>query len=81
MWNYVQNNLGINEGYFNVVHYGAYDGVSKKPTIFYSNLDLELRKVGKGYKSKLGQAQQARKDRSDIPKKLLIEVFEKFEKL
>lgn len=77
MWIYIKNNLGFKNGVYNKTSYGSYGFIAKKPTIFLSNIDLELKNekwISKG----VGVDNMQRKNRSDIPEKLIQDIFSKF---
>lgn len=86
MWRYIKHNIGFKKSIKNLVHYGAYGAINKKPTIFLSNIELDLRLCPKnwvGYKGEGASRWEEipKKDRSDIPKDLINETLDKFIKV
>lgn len=71
----------------NIAHYIAYDNeFTKKPTIFASNVELDLLKATKGMKQehrwgyRKGQKNgKGYNKRSSIPEKLIIDIFKQLE--
>lgn len=88
MWKYIEHNLGFKDGVKNLAHYLSYDedGV-KKPTIFLSNLDLNLKTTKNKAKIEINPRLKGRrlesklpsKNKSDIPEKLIQDIFKEFE--
>lgn len=79
IWEFINENVGLN-GFRNKTYYNAYDiNFTKKPTIFFSNVKLDLR---------LNHIKQLRKWeetqgyalRSSIPKDLLKDIIEQITK-
>lgn len=79
IWRYINNNLLFNKGFKNLTYYGLYGFEAKKPTIFMSNLKLNLKLNDKYSKHKSFQSHK-HLNRSDIPKSLIQEIFKQFEK-
>ncbi len=78
LWEYKKLNLNINKGFYNKTIYGAYGTIYKKPTIFYSNIKLDLKQTSdKKFKS-FEYASKQGIDRSYVPPKLLKEIIEQF---
>lgn len=79
MWTYIKERWDFETPvYKNLTHYGAYGGISKKPTIFLSNVEMCLSKTPKGFKQKTRWEEILKKNRSDIPPKLIQEIFDNF---
>lgn len=84
LWKYYKQ-IHSFEGFKNIAHYAAYEPeeFSKKPTCFYSNIELDLKKMKKGEKSKLtfqGKGKNAISRsyniRSKIPLSLIKDILE-----
>lgn len=75
LWNVVEHHL---EGFSNVAWYCSYGAPYKKPTKFYSNVELELKQELP--KQKLISFEYAGSgiNRSQIPLELLRDIFKKF---
>ena len=77
MWKYINNN----KDYHNLAIYGAYNHPVKKPTIFLSNLKMDLKTDTENKKFlKWDKDFTNQEKRSEIPKKLIIDIFNKFNK-
>lgn len=65
----------------NLTHYIAYDeNFTKKPTIFASNIKLNLKIADKGQKQKKSWAQTRNyNNRASLPTKLIVEAFDELE--
>lgn len=79
IWEFINENVGLN-GFRNKTYYNAYDmNFTKKPTIFFSNVKLDLRlnhiKQLKKWEEQYGYAL-----RSSIPKDLLKDIIEQITK-
>ncbi|QGZ97270.1 putative C5 cytosine methyltransferase (MAV1virus-like) [Mycoplasma sp. NEAQ87857] len=75
MWNYIESFLGFN-GIKNKTYYSNYDlNFSQKPTIFYSNIELNLKYDFsiKGNKNFYNSGNY--ESRSKIPKDLIIDII------
>lgn len=88
LWNYVKYNLDKKDmGTFNLVHYGAYGSISKKPTYIFSNSELNLKTVERNWRGYQQEGQPTnwkevhKDDRSDIPKPLIEDIFGIWEEL
>ena len=89
MWDYIRQTLtsstfNIDDLYLNSTYYGNYGSVYVKPTTFLSNINLELNTNTKRklmFNNTVGVSIDniSKKDRSDIPTKLLQAIFKKFE--
>ncbi len=87
IWKYIEGNLGFNKGIKNLAHYLAYDeDYFKKPTIFLSNINLNLKTTKEKAKIEINTRLKGRriknkasiKDRSNIPEQLLKDIINKF---
>lgn len=80
IWEFIKENVGL-EGYHNVAHYNCYDKeFSQKPTIFFSNVKLNLmsHKIPSG---KRWESVHGYKKRSMIPSELLEDILKQVENL
>ena len=75
IWKLINYNWDFNH-ISNIADYSAYGFISKKPTIFLSNTLLDL-KTSK-QKSSINTEQISQKQRSDIPKDLIRDIFDQF---
>jgi len=83
LWKYIENNLNLDINFkriYNKTYYANYDFITLKPTIFLSNINLNLNNKKPnfiGLKDIFGQRGNWL---SHIPKKLIQEIFNKFDK-
>lgn len=77
MWEYIQKILGFHLPYINLVRYNNYDYPLQKPTKFVGNIFLNLNSEVKPAKTTLTNFSKSYNERSNIPQKLVIEIFEK----
>lgn len=81
IWNYFENILGFKIPYDNKTYYGHYDYPIKKPTRFKANIDLDLNYTSykhenpDGRKNLMGYTLQGYNNRSNIPEKLVKDIF------
>ncbi len=81
MWRYIREKMEMNFGFENIAMYGAYNHPVKKPTIFLSDLELDLKTDTKRMKFlKWDKDFTDKTKRSSIPKELLIDIFNQFKK-
>lgn len=76
IWKYIES-IYKGDYILNDTYYGDYGGLTPKKTTFMSNVKMELKCIGGRTGMNLGMLQ--RKDRSDIPKNLLFDIFNIFE--
>ena len=77
MWQWIENHLNI-KGFKNIAHYNAYnEAFTKKPTNFFSNKKLNLKKSN--LKSKNWSEVCGYDTRSSIPNELIIDIIEQLE--
>lgn len=80
MWDFIKHHWCFNEGFNNKANYSLYDSnFSLKPTIFKSNIQLNLRKKDKQYKQKSNSNHMAFGDysqRSSIPAELIKDIID-----
>lgn len=77
IWEYIEKILGFEIEYENKTFYNNYDYLVKKPTKFKSNLDLNLKNENKQGKVKFRDFPKDYNERSNIPLKLVREIFNK----
>lgn len=75
IWEYIQNILGFSIPYFNLTRYNNYDYPLQKPTKFAGNIFLGLKSDIKPAKTTLTNCTKSYNERSNIPQKLLFEIF------
>lgn len=77
IWEYIERILGFHIEYENLTYYNNYDYPIQKPTRFGSNIDLQLKKhhfLSEGNIQTMGWSYN---ERSNIPEKLVIDIFSK----
>lgn len=77
IWDYIEKVLGFDLKYDNLTYYNNYDYPIQKPTRFGSNIDLGLKKDRFLSAGKLKTMRWSYNDRSNIPEKLVIDIFNK----
>lgn len=77
MWEYIDKVIGFELKYDNLTYYNNYDYPIKKPTRFKSNVDLSLKCENIHGDVKFNNFSRSYNDRSNIPQKLVIKIFEK----
>lgn len=77
LWKYIEDVIGFKLPYFNLTRYNNYDYPLQKPTKFASNLNLGLKNVIIKQDVKWGNFSKSYNERSNIPQKLVIEIFTK----
>lgn len=77
MWEYIQKILGFHLPYINLTRYNNYDYPLQKPTKFVGNIFLNLNSEVKPARTTLTNFSKSYNERSNIPQKLVIEIFEK----
>ncbi|QJD61099.1 hypothetical protein HG697_00870 [Streptococcus dysgalactiae subsp. equisimilis] len=84
LWKYIEQIIGFNLPHKNPTRYNNYDYPLQKPTKFASNLFLNLNNEIKPAEVEWGNFSKSYNERSNIPQKLLLEIFQtvlnKFEK-
>lgn len=84
LWKYIEQIIGFNLPHKNPTRYNNYDYPLQKPTKFASNLFLNLNNEIKPTEVEWGNFSKSYNERSNIPQKLLLEIFQtvlnKFEK-
>lgn len=76
IWKYIEQIIGFELPYKNSVRYNNYDYPIQKPTKFASNLFLNLNNEIKQAEVKWGNFSKSYNERSNIPQKLLLEIFQ-----
>lgn len=77
LWKYIEDIIGFKLPYLNLTRYNNYDYPLQKPTKFASNLDLGLKNNIIKQDVKWGHFSKSYNERSNIPQKLVIEIFTK----
>lgn len=77
IWDYTERVLGFHLPYDNLTYYNNYDYPIKKPTKFKSNMDLKLRQEKIENEVSWKSFSRNYNTRSNIPMKLVIDIFEK----
>lgn len=77
IWEYIENVIGFNLPFKNLTRYNNYDYPLQKPTKFASNISLELKNEVIKQEIKWGNFSKSYNERSNIPEKLVDEIFEK----
>lgn len=75
IWEYVRKILGFSLPYLNLTRYNNYDYPLQKPTKFAGNIFLNLNAEVKPAKTTLGKFSKSYNERSNIPQKLLLDIF------
>lgn len=75
IWDYITNVLGFSIEFDNLTNYNNYDYPLKKPTRFKSNVDLNLKKENVKGDIAFGDFSKSYNERSNIPRKLVDEIF------
>jgi len=75
IWEYIQDILGFSIPYFNLTRYNNYDYPLQKLTKFAGNIFLGLNADIKPAKTTLTNFTKSYNERSNIPQKLLFEIF------
>lgn len=78
IWKFIRNNLNNQiYGHFNTGWYGSYGTDYKKPTTFFSNVEIDLKRTKKNYIS-FEYSSKAGIDRSYIPEGIIRDIFKEF---
>lgn len=77
IWEYIERIIGFDIPYENLTYYNNYDYPVSKPTKFKSNLDLRLSKIVIPNEIDFNKTGWSYNERSNIPGKLVDEIFEK----
>lgn len=75
LWKYIEDVIGFKLPYFNLTRYNNYDYPLQKPTKFASNLNLGLKNDIIKQDVKWKNFPRSYNERSNIPQKLVIEIF------
>ena len=81
IWEYIETVIGFNLPYKNLTRYNNYDYPLQKPTKFASNVYLGLKNEVMKQEVAWGSFSKDYNERSNIPKKLVDEIFSKILKL
>ena len=77
IWDYITEVIGFELEFKNFVRYSNYDYPLQKPTRFSGNIDLDLNNKKTKGKVTFGNFSKSYNERSNIPIKLVKEIFEK----
>lgn len=77
LWKYIEDIIGFKLPYLNPTRYNDYDYPLQKPTKFASNLNLDLKNDIIKQDVEWGHFSNSYNERSNIPQKLVIEIFTK----
>ena len=77
LWKYIEDVMGFRLPYLNLTRYNNYDYTLQKPTKFASNIDLGLKNDIIKQDIEWCHFSKSYNERSNIPQKLVIEIFEK----
>lgn len=77
LWKYIEQVMGFKLPYLNMTRYNNYDYPLQKPTKFASNLFLNLNNEIHPAAVEWGNFSKSYNERSNIPQKLVIEIFTK----
>lgn len=77
IWEYIEKVIGFDIPYENLTYYNNYDYPISKPTKFKSNLDLNLSKNVIPNEIDFNKTGWSYNERSNIPERLVKEIFEK----
>ena len=77
LWKYIEDVMGFRLPYLNLTRYNNYDYPLQKPTKFASNIDLGLKNDIIKQDIEWCHFSKSYNERSNIPQKLVIEIFEK----
>lgn len=77
LWKYIKDIIGFKLPYLNLTRYNNYDYPLQKPTKFASNLNLNLKNDIIKQDVEWGHFSKSYNERSNIPHKLVIEIFTK----
>lgn len=77
LWKYIDEVIGFKLPHLNLTRYNNYDYPLQKPTKFASNLDLELKNDIIKQEIEWGKFSKSYNERSNIPQKLVIDIFSK----
>lgn len=80
LWKYIDEVIGFKLPYLNLTRYNNYDYPLQKPTKFASNLYLGLKNDIIKQEIEWGKFSKSYNERSNIPQKLVIEIFTKIYK-
>ena len=80
LWKYIDEVIGFKLPYLNLTRYNNYDYPLQKPTKFASNLYLGLKNDIIKQEIEWGNFSKSYNERSNIPQKLVIEIFTKIYK-
>lgn len=75
IWMYIEDIMGFKLPYLNPTRYNNYDYPLQKPTKFASNIFLNLNNERKPSKVEWGNFSRSYNERSNIPQKLLLDIF------
>lgn len=75
IWKYIEDVMGFKLPYLNMTRYNNYDYPLQKPTKFASNLFLNLNNEVKSSKVEWKYFSRSYNERSNIPQKLLLDIF------
>lgn len=81
IWEYIETVIGFNLPYKNLTRYNNYDYPLQKPTKFASNVYLGLKNEVMKQEVSWGSFSKDYNERSNIPKKLVDEIFSKILKM
>lgn len=77
LWKYIEDVIGFKLPYYNLTRYNNYDYPLQKPTKFASNLNLGLKNDIIKQDVEWKHFSKSYNERSNIPQKLVIEIFTK----
>ena len=80
LWPYIEDIIGFRIPYKNLARYNNYDYPLQKRTIFGSNIELNLKNKIIKQDIEWKSFSKSYNERSNIPKKLVLEIFEKIYK-
>ncbi len=73
----IEDVMGFKLPYLNITRYNNYDYPLQKPTKFASNINLDLKNEIIKQEIEWGHFSKSYNERSNIPQKLVIEIFSK----
>ena len=79
MWEYIDRVVGFHIPFENLTYYNNYDYPISKPTKFKSNIQLSLKKRMIRNEMKFNEFSRDYNERSNIPMKLVEDIFEQLE--
>ncbi|MCB2860616.1 DNA methyltransferase [Streptococcus suis] len=77
LWKYIEDVMGFKLPYLNITRYNNYDYPLQKSTKFASNINLDLKNEIIKQEIEWGHFSKSYNERSNIPQKLVIEIFSK----